>query len=467
MATVTVVETVHKAGNHLECEACLAPSLGWLSPRISFSKDFAQSEDTEKADYYKRREKVDRDSLSEFEFSLSVLNDNSATGSQMLAADELFFKGKLLPIYVPQYTEQSVKRSGKGERSEGVSNLTVPQKIADRTQASSPRAADSSPPVSPKTPRSCPTKLKVLLGLKKVKSQCMQGRSCKPRAKQKASKQKKTPLARKALRLFCRSDDTIVPDAPNSTGEPLLGSAGEIRASCSSNAISLQQQQTKHQQSRNHLEKSASVLVPCTSFSSAATAPRTSRTDREPSLGSHLRVKVRPMEEKRRSCERKSGESSPARRSGAMSPARTSSGHWSPGRHSTGGWSPGRSSGAASPSRVLLGEAGFGEGARSLERSSSSPKSLRRRYDHLKAMRQREGWRGLERSSSYSSVRVAPVLNVPVCLSPGFRAGRRSKNFGLGQLFSVPTSKPVKDQTPSAAHNIKSKRFKRQVSNVL
>ncbi|KAI5077975.1 hypothetical protein GOP47_0007799 [Adiantum capillus-veneris] len=73
--------------------------------------------------------------------------------------------------------------------------------------------------------------------------------------------------------------------------------------------------------------------------------------------------------------------------------------------------------------------------------SSYSPKSLRRKYDQLKIMRQREGWRVLERSSSYNGsmyrMRVAPVLNVPiVCMSRSKSVNSATDPGSSHNLFS-------------------------------
>lgn len=70
-----------------------------------------------------------------------------------------------------------------------------------------------------------------------------------------------------------------------------------------------------------------------------------------------------------------------------------------------------------------------------VDRGSGGSKGLVRPQD----MRTRDAWKGSDRPIGYTSVRVTPVLNVPVCIGPSFRgvkAPSKSKIFGLGTLFS-------------------------------
>lgn len=562
-------------------ESCLSPSLGWLSPtRISFSKDFSPHEleaigtvDTvsikataNETLQYKGKERSGtdvRDSMSEFEFAMAALecDQNAMNGNKhMLAADELFFKGKLLPLYVPEFISESTEHRASGqhqsEQSRCANRCSDLDKKMIMPATSLPHVALNYGalalsnaktkelavlPTSPKTPR-CSTKLRELLGLKKSKQASVSSAatshvshdgvlassksgnaSSKKCSKQRtAAMESKSPLS-KAKRLFCRSDDGMnkVPEARSSTSEPLLlDTCGDIDyvsgLSVGCPVISFRpQHQAHHQQLYDKMPNIMHVAHnPSLCSSSCNQIARMQRSSRvsdhvedlpsaralPPPLHQQLRVlkevknnenhvnarsstscrKVPIKEELKPAFYRGSrrpanqmaghyvgsGESSPARRSsGAMSPA-GSSGHWSPGRHSAGALmsgyntacsscrgSPGRhsTSGATScysPGRLSLGaeppiirsmEVGHGRlmRARSLERSSSySPKSLQRKYDQMKAMRQREGWRpGLERSSSYnnmSSVRVAPVLNVPRVCS----INRSSKNNAFGHTHS-------------------------------
>lgn len=553
--TVVVESVKIAAGSHLQdcTESCLSPSLGWLSPtRISFSKDFAaQPEGSDSNNIIKATDNLhkgkertgDRDSMSEFEFAMSMLESENANGKHMLAADELFFKGKLLPLYIPQYIEGSEQQQlGQCARldSDQLEQISArkssDQKVPTKRSSSSaarvngavtptPKSKELILPTSPKTPR-CSSKLRELFGLKKAVKpysstaasqegaaatvlSCLSSRSSSSKQKAAAKLQEKPPLTlSRAKRLFCRSDDgSKVLEARNSTSEPLLAACtlgDDMQLGCP--VISFQ---PHHQAHHQQYKKSQMINVANSSLcGNACNLARIQRSNRVsdhveegPSIRSSqqqqqlqqlMRAKARNNENARSSASRRminedkpcgglggsgngimrrlrrplmqgeSGETSPARRSsGAMSPA-GSSGHWSPGRHSAGalmsGWgSPGRHSGASySPGRLSLGEpiscmdAGHGRlmRARSLERSSSySPKSLQRKYDQLKAMRQREGWRSLERSSSYNnnmnSVRVAPVLNIVpvVCIrskssgSNGGGGGGGGGGFGLGHLL--------------------------------
>eukprot|EP00250_Pteridium_aquilinum_P012412 c20714_g1_i2 orf=390-2300(+) len=559
-------------------ESCLSPSLGWLSPtRISFSKDFCPHElgavgavesisikaTASESLQYKGKERLGtdkRESMSEFEFAMAAFecDQNAANSKHMLAADELFFKGKLLPLYVPQFFSQGVEHCPSGQHqseqryasicSDTDKDMSLPLSSSSSSSCVALNYGALAPPIgktkelimlptSPKTPR-CSTKLRELLGLRKSKtpsfatiatSDASHGvmptasKSCKVSSRssskpRSAAIESKSPLQTlsKAKRLFCRSDDGMnkVPEARSSTSEPLLLDANGSIESAPAQLVGCPvisfrpQHQAHHQQlysnkshTTNIAHNSSLCSSACNQFTRMQRSNRVSDHVEDPStrvpsllLHQQLRVlkevknkenhvnarsstscrKVAIKEDQKAALYRGSrrpilqaaayyggsGELSPARRSsGAMSPV-GSSGHWSPGRHSAGALmsgyntagsscrgSPGRHSisGAYSPGRLSLGveppmissmEAGHGRlmRARSLERSSSySPKSLQRKYDQMKAMRQREGWRpGLERSSSYnnmgSSVRVAPVLNVPRVCS----INRSSKNNTCG-----------------------------------
>lgn len=73
---------------------------------------------------------------------------------------------------------------------------------------------------------------------------------------------------------------------------------------------------------------------------------------------------------------------------------------------------------------------------KNLGRGSIGPKGLVRPQD----IRSREGWQGSDRHIVYStSVRVMPVLNVPVCMGPslrGAKASSKSKLHRLGSFFA-------------------------------
>ncbi|MCO5583801.1 hypothetical protein L7F22_037715 [Adiantum nelumboides] len=573
-------------GTHMQdctLEACISPSLGWLSPtRISFSKDFAPHEleavggaveaMSLKADTlpHKGKDRSGKDSLSEFEFTMAALecNQNAENGKHMLAADELFFKGKLLPLYVPQFFSEDAEQRGGGQQQSELkyahrssdSDVNLMSSSSSLSSSLSSSSSLSHVPLnhgtlasftgkdsmrmllSPKTPK-CSSKLRELFGLKKpkvvqsvmpVSLNTITAFSKSTSKQRKSTTEAKSPLQTlgKAKRLFCRSDDgkSKVPEGRSSTSEPLLldgcnGIATDSRPSIGCPVISLlPQHQARHQQlysKKPHITSASYDSTLCTQIrqrSNRVSDHVEEATSKAPSL-QQIRVlrevkntenylssrtstssrKVPIKEDLKPAIYRGprrpslqgfayyggSGESSPARRSsGAMSPA-GSSGQWSPGRHSSGALisgynttcnscrgSPGRhsTSGATpcySPGLLSVGidpptlsalDTGHGKRvrARSLERCSSySPKTLQRKYDQMKAMRQRDAWRpGLERSSSYnnmSSVRVAPVLNVPrVCTinrsSKSNACGHSHGNcsnagggggFGLGHLFST------------------------------
>eukprot|EP00249_Psilotum_nudum_P005285 c18736_g1_i1 orf=486-2114(+) len=70
--------------------------VGWLSPRISFSRDFAMQERVS-PEKRKRDGTIEEDVCdSEFEFCMSKAGLDLQPGNRVLTADELFFNGKLL-----------------------------------------------------------------------------------------------------------------------------------------------------------------------------------------------------------------------------------------------------------------------------------------------------------------------------------------------------------------------------------
>ncbi|EEC69655.1 hypothetical protein OsI_39067 [Oryza sativa Indica Group] len=95
-----------------------------------------------------------------------------------------------------------------------------------------------------------------------------------------------------------------------------------------------------------------------------------------------------------------------------------------------------------------------------LGRSSSSPSSLAggRRHHHG-----RNGGGGIERSYS-AHVRVAPVLNVPVC---SLRGSRKSVSvFGIDRLFS-PSSSSSSSAAAAAAASKKGKLAKKEAATTM
>lgn len=99
--------------------------------------------------------------------------------------------------------------------------------------------------------------------------------------------------------------------------------------------------------------------------------------------------------------------------------------------------SPGITTAAVNPSRIVL---------KNLERCSNPASKVGKGQDQLRALRTREIRRSPERLASYtSSVRVTPVLNVPVCIGPTMRSSKAAKGR-LASLRSLLSFKKEKDE---------------------
>lgn len=272
-------------------ESCLSPSLGWLSPtKMSSFKalDAPQEvlyENMTKAFDDRQRVKErsnDRDSMSEFEFAMSTIKNDNMHGEHMLAADELFFKGKLLPLYNPDYrdgSEQQVSRCNMRDQANQqilsnhpTSSCTLYSADAENSQANT---RDLIIATSPKVPK-CSMMLKEFFGLKKMaKSICActasgevttpsfskSSRSGSKKAKATKNNQKAnapSPLC-KALSCASRNANCITAKARHSVSEPLLTCcAGQIGYPLSS----IKDNHQANRQHYEHLEKGNAALSP-------------------------------------------------------------------------------------------------------------------------------------------------------------------------------------------------------------
>lgn len=98
--------------------------------------------------------------------------------------------------------------------------------------------------------------------------------------------------------------------------------------------------------------------------------------------------------------------------------------------------SSGSTTSASNPSRIVL---------KNLERCSNPVSKGGKGQDQLRALRTREIRRSPERLASYtSSVRVTPVLNVPVCIAPTMRSSKAAKGR-LASLRSLLSFKKEKE----------------------
>ncbi|KAI4323161.1 hypothetical protein L6164_022790 [Bauhinia variegata] len=386
MASACVNNIGMSPENFLDCPPATYPSYGWLSPRISFSRD----DDSSKPKPHSvdkpsdPLDKSDPEPLAgDFEFRL----EDPVT---MLPADELFSDGKLVPLQL-----SSVKHS--------FNELSLAE-IRSPETAKSGRGNDisSADPYSfsPKAPR-CSSRWRELLGLKKLYQ------SANTSAKNETHKTTSSSFyANKSLKHFLhrssKSSSTSSSSSDASLSQPLLKDSD-----CES--ISVSSRLSLSSSSSGHEHEDLPRLSLDSDKPNPNPNPNTSSLHRNPRI---RLVKAR------------AGSFDSNQRSSTDHPRGNRVGR-SPIRRAPGeaGGVASRGVSVDSPRMNSSGKIVF----QSLERSSSSPSSFNGgpRFKH----------RGMERSYS-ANVRVTPVLNVPVCSLRG--SSKSGSVFGFGQLFSSP-----------------------------
>ncbi|XP_040986470.1 uncharacterized protein LOC121234567 isoform X2 [Juglans microcarpa x Juglans regia] len=375
--------------NFLDCPLATFPSYGWLSPRISFSRD----EDSSKLTGTKPRSPVAEDSpekpdldipAGDFEFRL----EDPVT---MLPADELFSGGKLVPLQI-----SSVKQSVNEPTTSSDIRISESVKFGRITEISC-----AEPYLfSPKAPR-CSSRWKELLGLKKL----YQNTGTKPETHKTTSSTNP-----KYLKHFLhRSSKSTSSPSDASLSVPLLKESDCESVSISSR-LSLSSSSSGHEHEdlpRLSLDSDKPIPNP---------NPNPISLHRNPSNPPRMRM-VKPRE----ILSDNSPNLTPVTRVG-RSPMRRATGEPSGVVGSTG-------VSVDSPRMNSSGKIVF----QSLERSSSSPSSFNGGHRTFKH-------RGMERSYS-ANVRVTPVLNVPVCSLRG--SSKSVSVFAFGQLFSSPQKRDV------------------------
>ncbi|KAM3732125.1 hypothetical protein ACB098_11G036700 [Castanea mollissima] len=384
---------VNNIGMSPESFIDLAPATyGWLSPRISFSRD----EDSSKLASPKQPSPAKSPPPSElpdleapagdFEFRLE---DPVA----MLPADELFSDGKLVPLQLSSVKPQV--------NDPTVSKIRSPECPKTRRR---PEISSTDPYLfSPKAPR-CSSRWKDLLGLKKL----YHNSNPKPDSKTTSSSTTTTTTTNpKSLKHFLQRSSKsatssslsslsssydaslslpLLKDTDSSSSESLLSSSRFSLSSSSSSGHELED-------------------LPRLSLDSEKQNPNPNPNP----ISIHRNPpKMRPVKPKQTRQMDSNGNSSKNVRTGRSFTKEAQS--------------TSRGVSVDSPRMNSSGKIVF----QSLERSSSSPSSFNGgpRFKH----------RGMERSYS-ANVRVTPVLNVPVC---SLRGPYSSKSFGFGQLFSSP-----------------------------
>ncbi|CAI9756757.1 unnamed protein product [Fraxinus pennsylvanica] len=383
MASACVNNIGMSPESFLDCPPSKYPSYGWLSSRISFSREFVDEEEVKagvvkpsakteaKSDnaVVEKSEKSDPEVSGEtfvdFEFRL----EDPVT---MLPADELFSDGKLMPLQI-----SSIQKSMRSAPMTSAVTSPDTPKLRIRTEISL-----TDPYLfSPKAPR-CSSRWKELLGLKKL----YQNSNAKPEDQKPASASNSKNAAKSLKHFLHRSSKSSVnASIDSSLSFPLLKDTDNESVSISSR-LSLSSSSSGHEHDD----------LPRLSLDSDEPSTVTRSSNRNTNTLSRVRV-VRPR---------------------ALSPENPNTATRvvrSPMQKAPEPIAQACGVSADSPRMNSSGKVVFNN----LERSSSSPSSFNGgpRYKH----------RGMERSYS-ANVRVTPVLNVPVC---SLRVSSKSGVFGL------------------------------------
>ncbi|GFP89633.1 hypothetical protein PHJA_001107100 [Phtheirospermum japonicum] len=386
MASACVKNIGMSPENFLDCSPSKFPSYGWLSPRISFSREFPD-EEASKSSANKLSQAMAGNAVAEkpgeadldisskdftdFEFRLE-----DPVG--MLPADELFADGKLVPLHLSTIRHSMTSATA----ASGVRSSETP-KSRRRNEISS-----SDPYLfSPKAPR-CSSRWKELLGLKKLYAK---QEDPKTASSLSSHNQNKNAAARGLKHFLHRSSKSSLNGSIDSSllSLPLLKDSDNESISISAR-LSLSSSSSGHEHDD----------LPRLSLDSDKPAGTiNSRNTHQITTSNLSRVQV----VKHRKA--LSSENPPARARVGRSPM----------RRAPESAVPARGVSVDSPRMNSSGKIVF----HSLERSSSSPSTFNGgpRHKH----------RGMERSYS-ANVRVTPVLNVPVC---SLRGSSKSGVFGL------------------------------------
>lgn len=381
--------------NFLDCPPVAFPAYGWLSPRISFSREFPEEDGSKGASSRSSPKSrpmahnVDEGKLEEPDPEISCkdfvdfefrLEDPVA----MLPADELFANGKLVPLQL-----SSVRHS-----------MTSVPVFSDVRSPDTPKyrrrnEISSRDPYlfSPKAPR-CSSRWRELLGLKKLYQNSNAKQEDLKTASSLSSNNNKN-AARGLKHLLQRSSKSSLNSSIDSSlNLPLLKDLDNESISISSR-LSLSSSSSGH----DHDD-----------------LPRLSLDSEKPnSITRNIHQSTSNLSRVRLS-KHKAAVAAAASSENRTAPGRVGR---SPMRRTPESAAPVRGVSVDSPRMNSSGKIVF----HSLERSSSSPSTFNGgpRYKH----------RGMERSYS-ANVRVTPVLNVPVC---SLRGSSKSGVFGF-PLFS-------------------------------
>lgn len=359
------------------------PSYGWLSPRISFSREFSEEESKVVGSKPQSPTKTPSDPLDSTDLEISGKDAGDfefrlEDPVTMLPADELFSDGKLVPLQL------SVNK----HRTSSTTSFEVRSPESAISRRISEVSGIDPFLFSPKAPR-CSSRWKELLGLKKLYQNAKTDNQ-----KVTSTSSPSLPSNNSKLKYFLHRNtkSSSVALSDSSLSLPLLRDSD-----CESVSISARLSLSSSSSSGHDHED-----LPRLSLDSDK--PKNPNQNPNPNPPRVRVVKSRGS----------NTETSNPNRVGRSTVRRSQP-------------EPVGSRGVSvdSPRMNSSGKIVF----QSLERSSSSPSSFNGgpRFKH----------RGMERSYS-ANVRITPVLNVPVC---SLRGSSKSGVFGFGQLFSSPQKK--------------------------
>ncbi|GAB4849263.1 hypothetical protein Ancab_004067 [Ancistrocladus abbreviatus] len=413
MASACVNNIGMSPENFLDCPATYA-SYGWLSPRMSFSREYTDDESKVVAGaggapkQLVMMEKKVMDALevpcqevsgkdvADFEFPL----DGPVT---MLPADELFSEGKLVPLHL------------SAVRPTTAITLAVAKEVAISEDAGKSSGTvevlgSEAYLFSPKAPR-CSSRWREFLGLKKLYQNGNKA-STTTGATTSSNTSLSSSTAKSIKHFLHRSSKSTAASSlgdGDSLSVPLLKDYSDCESVSISSRLSLSSSSSGHD--HDDLSRLSLDADKPNNHSQILLSISSSGQNPNPHPPKVRVVKAKPLIDHTTAI-------GSARSTTPVGRSLTRRAQQDPTTIT-----PGVS--VDSPRMNSSGKIVF----QSLERSSSSPSSFNGGRRHKYRL-----YRGMERSYS-AGVRITPVLNVPVC------ALRGSSKFGLVQLFSAPSQK--------------------------
>lgn len=398
MASACVNNMGMSPENFLDCPPASYPSYGWLSPRISFSREFPEDDPLKLTGSKPSSPAVkpaDPPEASDPEASNGDFEFRLEDPVAMLPADKLFADGKLVPLHL-----SSAKPSSSIKETTLSSEIRSPATVKSRRRTEISGTTTDAYLFSPKAPR-CSSRWRELLGWKKLYNSNNNNSS---NTKTSSSYTNPPKSLKHFLHRSSKSSTSSSSSSDSSLNLPLLKDSDCESVSLSSR-LSLSSSSSGHE----HED------LPRLSLDSDKPCANPISIHRNPTNPNPPRMRmVKPRAPSSENNQRSLIDHPTATRMG-RSPIRPPSGE-------SGGVTS-RGVSVDSPRMNSSGKIVF----QSLERSSSSPGSFNGgpRFKH----------RGMERSYS-ANVRVTPVLNVPVCSLRG--SSKSVSVFAFGQLFSLP-----------------------------